>query len=569
MSTTADMTNTNTATATNTANTSNTNTAAAKNKPIDPTEFDVSKLRFGTGQPNKNGFTQYQIHYDREDNKDTKCIIKFADVVVNSVMDPAMVKAKKAAKGGPVPPVLDAKGQQVKPNYSLSVKITDPAHLKCLEAIETFTKAHIFKNKTSMLTKAEKFKIEDIDNTFKDMLYRDEKRDHPLFSVSFPFGDDREPVEIKYLDKTVPRTVVESTNPEEKVGRDSVVDVFVYLKNLKIDSGNSINLRRSAFSIVKVKKFVAPSVGGASSGKPMNGELIENLDTSKFEIGGIVSNASSGKSIKPKTKYVAGDGSEKTKYITIFLPGVPIKFRKTVNKDDGKISFSACYEPSAEHLEKFKALDGYFKTTIFDKITKKEFKASDFGVKAMSDTVWDGRFRGAVSDNNPQYAPSLWFTIYAKPDPVNPDKFDFQGDYQGTFFNTNGTKYTNEEIASKIIGERFTCDLNIFIKHVWIGAKAYSLKYNLGNVTLDLVANEYDLGEDTYFEGETVEADDGTEPDSDEGSPSTHTDVVAPKPAPVKAVPAASKQPAPATQVADSSEEEEEESEEEETDEDA
>lgn len=527
------------------------NTGAAKNKPIDPAEFDVSKLRFGTGQPNKNGFTQYQIHYDREDTKDTKCIIKFSDVVVNSIMDPAMVKAKKTAKGGPVAPTLDAKGQPVKPNYSLSVKITDPVHLKCLEAIENLTKNHVFKNKTSMLTKADKFKLEDIDNTFKDMLYRDEKRDHPLFSVSFPFGDEREPVEIKYLDKTVPRTVVESTNPEEKIGRDSVVDIFVYLKNLKIDSGNSINLRRSAFSIVKVKKFVSPSVGGATSGKPMNGELIENLDIAKIDIGGIITNASSGKSIKPKIKYITGDGSEKTKYISIFLPGVPIKFRKTVNKDDGKISFSACYEPSAEHLEKFKALDAYFKKAIFDKITKKEFKASDFGVKAMSDTVWDGRFRGAVSDSNPQYAPCLWFSIYAEADPVNPDNFDFKGN----FFNTNGTTYSNEEVASKIIGERFTCDLNIFLKHVWLGAKAYSLKYNVGNVTLDLVANEYDLGEDTYFEGEAGEEED---PDStDEGSPTN-------KPIPVQvAAKVVAKQtaPAPTTQVADSSEEEESEEE--------
>jgi hypothetical protein len=550
------------AAATTTTTSTTTNNIATKNKPIDPAEFDVSKLRFGTGQPNKNGFTQYQIHYDREDNKDTKCIIKFSDVVVNSIMDPAMVKAKKAAKGGAVVPVLDAKGQPVKPNYSLSVKITDPAHLKCLEAIENFTKGYIFKNKVSMLTKAEKFKLEDIDNTFKDMLYRDEKREHPLFSVSFPFGDEREPVEIKYLDKSVLRSVVDSTNPEEKIGRDSVVDVFVYLKNLKIDSGNSINLRRSAFSIVKVKKFVAPSVGGATNGKPMNGELIENLETSKIEIGSIEVNKSNGKSIKPKIKYVAGDGSEKTKYISIFLPGVPIKFRKTVNKDDGKISFSACYEPSTEHLEKFKALDAYFKKSIFDKITKKEFKASDFGVKAMSDTVWDGRFRGAVSDNNPQYAPSLWFTIYAEADPVNPDKFDFKGN----FFNTNGMPYSNEEIASKIIGERFTCDLNIFLKHVWLGAKAYSLKYNVGNTTLDLVANEYDLGEDTYFEGETAEVDDGTEPNSDEGSPSSKTDQV-PVPTIAKAAPKTAA--APTTQVADSSEEEEEEEEpEEETDED-
>ncbi len=543
------------------------NTGAAKNKPIEPADFDVAKLRFGTKQPNKNGFDQYQIHYDREDNKDTKCIIKFSDVVVNSVMDPAMVKAKKAAKGGPVAPVLDAKGQPVKPNYSLSVKITDPAHLKCLEAIETFTKNHIFKNKASMLTKADKFKIEDIDNTFKDMLYRDDKRDYPLFSVSFPYGDEREPVEVKYLDKTVPRAVVESTNPEEKIGRDSVVDIFVYLKNLKIDSGNSINIRRSAFSIVKVKQYVAPTAGGSVGGKPMNGELIENLDTSKIEIGGVEVNKSSGKSIKPKIKYTAGDGSEKTKYISIFLPAVPIKFRKTVNKDDGKISFSACYEPSAEHLEKFKALDAYFKKAIFDKFAKKEFKASDFGVKTMTDVIWDGRYRGAVSDSNPQYAPSLWFTIYSEADPVNPDKFEFKGN----FFNTNGTPYTNEEVATKIIGERFTCDLNIYLKHIWLGAKAYSLKYNVGNVTLDLVANEYDLGEDTYFDGEVAEADDGTEPDSDEGSPSAHS-----APAPTAAAPAsaqaksAAKQAAaPATQVADSSEEEEEESEEEETDEDA
>lgn len=547
--------------------TTNTNVAtAAKNKPIDPAEFDVAKLRFGTKQPNKNGFDQYQIHYDREDTKDTKCIIKFSDVVVNSIMDPAMVKAKKAAKGGPVAPVLDAKGQPVKPNYSLSVKITDPAHLKCLEAIETFTKNHIFKNKASMLTKAEKFKIEDIDNTFKDMLYRDDKRDYPLFSVSFPFGDEREPVEVKYLDKTVPRAVVESTNPEEKIGRDSVVDVFVYLKNLKIDTGNSINIRRSAFSIVKVKQYVAPSVGGGAGGKPMNGELIENIDTSKIEIGGVEVNKSSGKSIKPKIKYTAGDGSEKTKYISIFLPAVPIKFRKTVNKDDGKISFSACYEPSAEHLEKFKALDAYFKKAIFDKFAKKEFKASDFGVKAMSDTVWDGRYRGAVSDSNPQYAPSLWFTVYSEADPVNPDKFEFKGN----FFNTNGTPYTNEEVATKIIGERFTCDLNIYLKHVWLGAKAYSLKYNVGNVTLDLVANEYDLGEDTYFDGETGEVDDGTEPESNEGSPSAHSQPAATQVATTQAKPATAKPAAPAaTQVADSSEEEEEESEEEETDEDS
>lgn len=536
---------------------------AAKNKPIDPADFDLSKLRFGTGQPNKNGFTKYQIHYDREDTKDTKCIIKFSDVVVNSVMDPAMVKAKKTAgKGGVVPQVLGANGQPAKPNYSLSVKITDPAHLKCLEALETFTKGYVFKNKASLLTKSEKTTLEDINSTFKDMLYYgDETKtlEVPLFSVSFPFGDEREPVEVKYLDKTVPRTVVESTNPEEKMGRDSVIDVFVYLKNLKIDTGNSITIQRSAFSIVKVKKYTAPSVGGASSGKPMNGELLENLDTTKIDMGAVVTNTSSGKSIKPKIKYTAGDGSEKTKYISIHLPSVPIKFRKTVNKDDGKISFSACYEPSSEHLQKFKELDAFFKKTIYEKITKKEFKAGDFGMpKGMSEGVWDQRFRGAVSDSNPQYQPSLWFTIYAESDPVNPDKFDFKGN----FFNTEGKPYSNDEIASKIIGDRFTCDLNIFLKHVWLGAKAYSLKYNVSNVTIDLVANEYDLGEDTYFEGEAGE-EEGSDADSTEASPSSH------QPAATVAVkttaPVAKPAAVSTTQVADSSEEEyaEEESEEE------
>lgn len=464
--------------------------SASKNKPIDPAEFDVNNITFGNGQVSKNGFTKYQIHYNRPGNKDTKCILKFSNVVVNTVIDPSKVK-----KDGVVAPA------NAKPNYSISVKITNPEHLKCLEALETFIKSYVYENKMSLIPqKPEKQTEEDIDSYFKNVLYLTDNRDYPLFSVNFPFGDEREPVEVKYLDKSVPKSVVESLDPTQKMGRESVVDMFVYLKNLKIDSGNTISIQRSTFSIVKVHKYVAPSSGGVNSGKPMNGTLLEDIDTSQIDIGGIVTNNNGGKSIKPKIKYIAGDGSEKLKNISIHLPNVQVRFRKLVNKDDGSVSFSAIYEPSREHLDKFNELDDYFKKTIFEKISKKELPASAFGVKTMTANNWDTKFRGAVSASNPNYPPSLWFTIYATTDPTNPDKFGFAGN----FYNTDGEKYPDEEIESKIIGESFNCDLNIYLKHVWIG-KVYSLKYNISNVSIDLVANEYDLGDETYYEGEEGE----------------------------------------------------------------
>lgn len=524
-----------TSVATNATNSVSMNASSQKNKPIEPAEFDVSKLRFGPGQlNNKNGFTKYQIQYEREDTKDTKCILKFSDVVVNAVLDPS--KAKKSEGKD------DGANQTGKPNYSLSVKITDPDQLKCLESIESFIKTYVFKNKMSLIPqKPEKQSQEDIDNNFKDMLYRDEKHPSPLFTVNFPFGDKLEPVEVKYMDKSVPKSVFDSVDATQKMGRDSVVDMFVYLKNLKIDSGNTISIQRVVFSLVKVKKFVAAGgSSGAASGKPMNGTLLDKINTADIEIGGIVTNDNGGKSIKPKIKYTAADGSEKTKSISIYLPKVLVKFRKLINKDDNSISFSAVYEPTKEHLEKFQQLDAFFKKAIFDKITKKELPAAAFGVKTMTETNWDTKFRGAVSANNPNYAPSMWIGLYNTSNPTNPEVFDFQGN----FYSSDGTKYSNEDINSKIINEQFTCDLNIYVKHIWIG-KVYSLKYNVSNVTLDLVANEYDLGDETYFDGETEETN------ASEPAPTTKSSAVA----------------SAVANVADSSEEEEEEEEESDSDE--
>jgi hypothetical protein len=97
-------------------------------------------------------------------------------------------------------------------------------------------------------------------------LYRDEKHPVPLFTLNFPFGDKQENVEVKYMDKTVPISVIQSTDATQKMGRDSVVDLYVYLKNLKIDSGNTISVQRSVFSLVKVRKYVPAGGSAGASG---------------------------------------------------------------------------------------------------------------------------------------------------------------------------------------------------------------------------------------------------------------------------------------------------------------
>ena len=171
------------------------------------------------------------------------------------------------------------------------------------------------------------------------------------------------------------------------------------------------------------------------------------------------------------------------------LPGVKVSFRRQVD-DNGKSSFNVVYRLNEEHQEKFEEIDNHLKQDFYTNFSKYE------SGKKITKKMLDKKFKGAVKHSD-EYPANMWYSVYAE-DSGN-DTFDFKGN----FYKPDGSQYTNDEVMNDIFGNTLTCDLNVYLKHIWfVSSKGtYSAKFNVGSVVVDTSSTsvEYDLG-DTHVD---------------------------------------------------------------------
>lgn len=444
--------------------------SAQKNTPLKPlkvSEFDVSKLTMGASRENtERGFTKHYLNYNRGTSiQDNKAIVKFENVKIQGVYAPNEGSNK----------------------YGMLCVIQDNAQVDLLKSVESQILELALENKEVWFDDAELEK-DDIEASYKSMVKHNETYNNTSFTVNFPFMTDevKDPVTLQYLEGCgePSQEMLDSSDLTVKLPRGSVVDLFLHITNLLVqDSSKEFNIQRTVFKRINVRKLASAS--GSSSSGPRPGMLVDDIDVSNIVSGDVITNDRQGRSLKPKYQYTTKDGEEKLRSLTVHLPGVKASFRRQVD-DSGKSNFNVVYRLNEEHLEKFEEIDDHLKQDFYTNFGKYE------SGKKITKKMLDKKFKGAVKHSE-DYPANMWYSIYAE------DTGDNTFDFKGNFYKPDGSQYSNDEILNDIFGNTLTCDLNVYLKHIWfVSAKGtYSAKFNVGSVVVDTTATsvEYDLGD--------------------------------------------------------------------------
>ena len=453
-------------------------------KPLSVSEFDISKLSMGASRENtERGFTKHYLNYNRGTSiQDNKAIVKFENVKVQGVYAPNEGSNK----------------------YGMLCVIQDKAQVKLLKEVEEQILQLALENKEGWFDDSELEK-EDVEASYKSMVKHNETYNNTSFTVNFPFMTDevKDPVILQYLEGCGEPTqeMLDSSDLTVKLPRGSVVDLFLHITNVLVqDSSKEFNLQRTVFKRINVRKLASDS--GSSSSGPRPGMTVEEIDVSNIVSGDVITNDRQGRSLKPKYQYTTKDGEEKLRSLTVHLPSVKVSFRRQVD-DSGKSSFNVVYRLNEEHLEKFEEIDDHLKQDFYTNFGKYE------SGKKITKKMLDKKFKGAVKHSD-EYPANMWYSVYAE------DKGDNTFDFKGNFYKPDGSQYTNEEVMNDVFGHTLTCDLNVYLKHIWfVTAKGtYSAKFNVGSVVVDTTATsvEYDLG-DTHVDTIKSASGSSSEPD--------------------------------------------------------
>lgn len=455
-------------------------------KPLSVSEFDISKLSMGASRENtERGFTKHYLNYNRGTSiHDNKAIVKFENVKVQGVYAPNEGSNK----------------------YGMLCVIQDKAQVDLLKSVESKILELALKNKEAWFDDAELEK-DDIEASYKSMVKHNETYNTTSFTLNFPFMTDevKDSVTLQYLEGCgePSQEILDSSDLTVKLPRGSVVDLFLHITNLLVqDSSKEFNIQRTVFKRINVRKLASAS--GSSSSGPRPGMSVDEIDVSNIVSGDVITNDRQGRSLKPKYQYTTKDGEEKLRSLTVHLPGVKVSFRRQVD-DSGKSNFNMVYRLNEKHLEKFEEIDDHLKQDFYTNFGKYE------SGKKITKKMMDNKFKGAVKHSD-DYPPNMWYSIYAE------DKGDETFDFKGNFYKPDGTRYSNDEIIGDIFGNTLTCDLNVYLKHIWfVSAKGtYSTKFNVGSVVVDTTAIsvEYDLG-DTHVDTIKSPSGSSSEPEAD------------------------------------------------------
>lgn len=485
--------------------TNSVNSSAKTIPPVTAATFAFGNITSGTANKfDDYGFTKYKIGYPRPDSTDDKCVVKLANLEVLGVYPP------KANEDGTPPK---------NPKYSVVMATTDPEQVKFFETLNTTVKQLAFKNRVTWFSGGEELNEEDVSS---DMMYPktfgslvpNEAPAKYKFTVSFPFNNPEinDPVSVHYYDPDVSQDVINSTDLLEKIGRHSIVDIFLRITNICVKSNNEYSCQSSIHKRINVHKFMR---GGANG--PTKGLVCADVDVKKVIMGGVETNEKFGsRYLSPKYTFVGSDGKEgKPRNLIITLPDVKCMFRKSTKVDEKtkktSTNYDVVYNIGPEHLAKFKEIDEYIKQDLI----------ANYGTyepgKRTNAKLFDPKFKAAVSDGKDKngelkYSPSIWIGVFYKTKPdgtpdfggnfykPNPEHTGEEGDMTPKFIN-----YTDDEVETTVFGKSHKCTLSVYLKHVWFGAK-FSIKYNMTNVILSTNAVDFDYG-DVHIDKQSSGAD--------------------------------------------------------------
>ena len=455
-------------------------------KPVTVDEFDISKVSMGnTREFADRGFTKYYMNYNREDKLDSKTVVKLENIKIQGVYPPNENNAK----------------------YGMLCILQDEKQIELIKSVESHMKNLAFENREAWFEDGD-LEMEDVEASFKSMIKYNSTYNNTSFTISFPFMTDevKDPVTLQYFSGCGSPTeeMIESSDLTVKLPRHSVVDLFLHFTNVKVEnSSKDFNIQRTIYKRINVRQLGSDSASGVASG-PRAGMNIDEIDVSNIVSGDVLVNERQGRSLRPKYKYTTPSGEEKLRSLTVHLPQVKVSFRRQVDDSD-KTNFNIVYRLSEEHLAKFEEIDDYLKQDFYSNFSKYE------NGKRTTKKMLDKKFKGAVKHSE-DYPANMWYTVYA-------EKKDDSFDFKGNFYKPDGTQYSNDEILSDIFGNTLTCDLNVYLKHIWFVTSkgTYSAKFNVGSVVVDTESNGvvYDLG-DAYVDSGTVSVSAPTSPVQEE-----------------------------------------------------
>jgi hypothetical protein len=363
---------------------------------------------------------------------------------------------------------------------------------------------YVHSNQSHFYPDEDEQELEDIETSYKTKLFCPSEYDKNglVMFVSFPFNnpDNDKSVRIIYKENAAEllsgsdsdklrgqslNEAIQSTDITKKLGMGTLCNIYLELSRVNINAGGDFKVQSTIHKRINVARYANIESSGSGGGSFRENQLVSDVDTSKIDMGDVITNARGGRSLKPKY----GD-----KALTVTYKG-KARFVKFQDKEDpSKFNYSVVINPSDEDVEHFNRINDFMFKDLLKNFNKYESgKTTENKLrKKWKPTVTKDR------DGND----TMWFTIFTKKDETTGDT-----DFCGNFYKDDGTtRYDNDEVQA-IFGEEYNVAMNIYFKHIWFGAAYYSAKFNMSSVKLSVETVDYDYDDDTY-------CDNGQEPSS-------------------------------------------------------
>lgn len=501
---------------TSVSNNNNTNTKP-KPKPKTVDNFKIDNVTVN-GQTNydTNGFVKYWMKLKQSEAKNNNDVI----VRLNNI---------------PVCNLFPPKPDDKYPKYNLLLSLVknsgdDKKNIEFIQKIDEFAKNYVFDNKDTLLKNPTELDKEDTDYLYTPIL-KDDKYDDNKFSINTNFvynnSDSSDNIKIVPSSTSIPMDIIQSDKPKKMLTRDSLVDIYLKIESIKIDSNNSFKIMTKIFKVIRLNTYIPPKDSNSSGDTKkiwpgMNFNTILS-DKSKIILGKVQTNDNNGKFLKPQFEYSYKD-EIKTKTISIQLGDttktgsdkfIECNFRKQVStyNDTETINYYLVYNISKEHETKFKELGDHFLSEMCKK--SKDIVGKKPG--KLTDKLIANRYKNGLNISE-EYGNSIWINVFSRRNPKEGElKFG-----ENTFVNSEHVPYTDEQIESELFGKKHKCSVRIYVKHIWIGNNI-SLKYQVNNVIVDTNTEYYNLHEESDIMDDDTMSVDSPKPESSEKVSSNET----------------------------------------------
>jgi len=448
--------------------------------PLTVDTFDKSKVTFDGYQSfDEYNFGKYRIGYKYDGTTNDKLVIKLCGV-----------KVRKA-----FPPMKDKDGNvKTYPKVFVLFELDNDEQVRVIDEIHYRAAEFMYQNKEKHYP--DNFQDYNSVADIKDELKREavfRNSDDPrVIGLNFPLegfcNGDNWSVKVNYMDRENPPSpdVKTSGDINSVLSQDSVCDLFIHAQFIKITSTGEYNLQLGVFQKINVMQYVTPGQGG-SGNKKISGIDFDKFDTNTITLGDIIINSQSAKSLKPKTSYVNTKGENKLRSISLNITDGEVYLGRQENTDSktGKVSYS--WSMNVRFKDDEADVIDEIEQKCYDLIVDdhKKYKGTPKAKKSYR-KGFDNKasFRTSLrdpTDKTPKR--SMYLSVYCE----NPG--DDVPDFCGNFYKPGPEceKYTNEEVVNDIANRRHTgVGMNIYIKHIWYCVGYDSLKWSLGNATVDV-----------------------------------------------------------------------------------